>query len=219
MVRVSKSNSSSVSVPPVSVSVSVPPVVASEKKSRKQTKSTTTAVEPAPVVAQVTPAVPDNEVVAPVIEEDALTTKLSEFSVKLHQTISLLTALKADYKVLSKSVEKTQKQALKKSSHKRKLAINRAPSGFVKPAKITKELASFLGISNETLIARTEVSKLINQYIRAHNLQDKDNGRKILPDEKLTVLLNLKPADPPLTYFNLQRFMKHHFIKESTDSA
>jgi chromatin remodeling complex protein RSC6 len=58
------------------------------------------------------------------------------------------------------------------------------------------------------------VSKEINRYIREHSLQDKTNGRKIIPDDKLTTLLKLKEGDE-LTYFNLQRFMKHHFIKET----
>ena len=62
-------------------------------------------------------------------------------------------------------------------------------------------------------MARTAVSKEINQYIRANNLQDKDNGRKINPDAKLTQLLKLTSADE-LTYFNLQRFMKNHFMKK-----
>jgi chromatin remodeling complex protein RSC6 len=61
-------------------------------------------------------------------------------------------------------------------------------------------------------MARTEVSKEINAYIRANKLQDKDNGRKIIPDAKLSTLLKTQPSDE-LTYFNLQRFMKHHFIK------
>jgi chromatin remodeling complex protein RSC6 len=84
----------------------------------------------------------------------------------------------------------------------------------VKPTRITNELATFLGKSHGTLIARTEVSREINKYIRANSLQDKSNGRKIIPDEKLSALLNIS-AEDELTYFNLQRFMKHHFIKES----
>ena len=44
------------------------------------------------------------------------------------------------------------------------------------------------------------------------NLQDKNNGRKINPDEKLRNLLGVKPEDE-LTYFNLQKYMSPHFIK------
>ena len=61
-------------------------------------------------------------------------------------------------------------------------------------------------------MARTEVTRDINTYIRSHNLQDKANGRKINPDNKLASLLKLTDKDE-LTYFNLQRYMSPHFTK------
>ena len=61
-------------------------------------------------------------------------------------------------------------------------------------------------------MARTEVTREINAYIREHKLQDKDNGRKINPDAKLLKLLKLKKGDE-LTYFNLQKYMSPHFAK------
>jgi chromatin remodeling complex protein RSC6 len=56
------------------------------------------------------------------------------------------------------------------------------------------------------------VTREINKYIRSHNLQDTNNGRKINPDTKLQTLLKLTQADE-LTYFNLQRYMSPHFHK------
>jgi upstream activation factor subunit UAF30 len=61
-------------------------------------------------------------------------------------------------------------------------------------------------------MARTAVTRDINSYIRANNLQDSDNGRKINPDTKLASLLKLTKEDE-LTYFNLQRYMSPHFFK------
>ena len=61
-------------------------------------------------------------------------------------------------------------------------------------------------------MARTEVTHEINSYIRAHKLQDPENGRRILADAKLRKLLKLK-KDDELTYFNLQRYMSPHFAK------
>ena len=62
-------------------------------------------------------------------------------------------------------------------------------------------------------MARTDVTREINQYIRAHNLQDKDNGRKINPDKQLAQLLKLEDSSIDLTYFNLQKYMGPHFPK------
>ena len=67
-------------------------------------------------------------------------------------------------------------------------------------------------------MARTDVTRDINKYIRANNLQDKENGRKINPDSKLTTLLKLKTTDE-LTYFNLQRYMSCHFAKAAPKEA
>jgi chromatin remodeling complex protein RSC6 len=43
-------------------------------------------------------------------------------------------------------------------------------------------------------------------------LKDKTNGRIIHPDAKLTALLKIS-SNNELTFFNLQSYMKHHFIK------
>jgi len=127
--------------------------------------------------------------------------------------------LKCDFKTLEKSVSRELKAAQKISSKRAKRAGNRQPSGFVKPTRISDELATFLGKTIGTEMARTDVSKEINAYIRANDLQRKDNGRFIVPDQKLTKLLKLT-AEDELSYFNLQRFMKPHFIKnEASVSA
>jgi chromatin remodeling complex protein RSC6 len=104
------------------------------------------------------------------------------------------------------------KFALKISNRKNKRSGNRKPSGFVRPTLISEELAEFLSVPSGTEMARTDVSKEINNYIRLNSLQDKSNGRQINPDDKLRVLLNVA-VDETLTYFNLQKYMKHHFIK------
>ena len=85
-------------------------------------------------------------------------------------------------------------------------------SDNVKSTRISDELASFLGKTAGCEMARTEVTRDINQYIRANSLQDKTNGRKINPDSKLASLLKIKNGEK-LTYFNLQRYMSPHFAK------
>ena len=120
--------------------------------------------------------------------------------------------MKGDFKTLEKCVSREMKAAQKASSKRAKRAGNRQPSGFVKPTRISDELAKFLGKTVGTEMARTDVSKEINAYIRANNLQRPDNGRFIVPDAKLTTLLKLG-KDDELSYFNLQRYMKPHFIK------
>ena len=83
-------------------------------------------------------------------------------------------------------------------------------SGFAKPVRISAELCEFLGVSPGTLMARTEVTLKINQYIKDHNLQNAENVRHIDPDEKLNAILNSE-EEGPVTFFNLQARIKHHF--------
>ena len=130
---------------------------------------------------------------------------------------SQLTAVTSQVRSLSKRAERELKQAQKAGRKKRKSG-NRAPSGFVKPTKISVELATFLGKAKGTEMARTEVTREINSYIRAHKLQDPANGRRILADAALRKLLKLKKSDE-LTYFNLQRYMSPHFAKATKKLA
>lgn len=167
----------------------------------------------APVVAAPAPVVAAAPVANEVVEEtNGIQQKLNEFSAKLQQISSIFSSMKGDFKTLEKVVSRELKAAAKASSKRAKRAGNRAPSGFVKPTRISDELAQFLGKEVGTEMARTSVSKEINAYIRANNLQRPDNGRFIVPDAKLTTLLKIG-KDDELSYFNLQRYMKPHFIK------
>jgi len=153
------------------------------------------------------------------LENDAQVVEKSvEFLAKLQQLGLLISSLKTEYRVLEKQWTRELKTAQKQSSKRKRKAGNRAPSGFVKPTRISDELAKFLEKPSGSEMARTEVTRDINKYIRTHNLQDKENGRKINPDTKLATLLKLKKTDE-LTYFNLQRYMSPHFAKASKDAT
>jgi chromatin remodeling complex protein RSC6 len=207
MVRTTKAEKQTVA-PVATAPVENVVVEAAPKKTKKSSASTASA---APVPAPV----PEPVAAAPESTESTIFEKLAEYGAKIQQVSNLLSTLKSDYKTLEKIVVREIKAAQKSSSRRKKTSSgNRAPSGFVKPTLISDELAKFLGKSSGTEMARTEVSKEINAYINSNNLKDQKNGRIIHPDSKLTVLLNVKPGDE-LTYFNLQKYMKHHFIKKT----
>jgi hypothetical protein len=198
-----------------SVKVAEPSVkVAKAKKTKVEAEPVQTT--PAPVSTTVTPV---QQVVAAVEEttavedvEASIAAQSVEFMAKLNQLSSMIATLKTEYRSIEKKWARELKIAQKSSSKKKKRAGNRAPSGFVKPTKISDELAKFLEKPTGTEMARTDVTREINKYIRSHNLQDVGNGRKINPDQKLQTLLKLKKTDE-LTYFNLQRYMSPHFQK------
>jgi upstream activation factor subunit UAF30 len=186
------------------------PVVAAAPaaKAKKAVVKTEAVAAPAPAPAPVVAAAPD----AAVEMDSSLVEQSGEFLVKLQQLGALINALKTEYRTLEKKWTRDLKVAQKQSSKRKRKAGARAPSGFVKPTRISDELASFLAKPSGTEMARTEVTRDINKYIREHNLQDKANGRQINPDTKLASLLKVAKTDV-LTYFNLQRYMSPHFAK------
>ena len=143
---------------------------------------------------------------------DEFDAKCTEFYSKLQELTSSISTIRSEFKSIEKIWAKRLKTATKTNFKKKKKSGNRAPSGFVKPTKISEELALFLNKPVGTEMARTEVTREINLYIRANKLQDTTNGRKINADQKLSELLHL-PSEDELTYFNLQKYMSVHFPK------
>jgi chromatin remodeling complex protein RSC6 len=144
-------------------------------------------------------------------EHNTITSGFSDFITKFQSMLASFNSLKTELRTLEKMTVKQLKVAEKLNNRKRRKG-NRAPSGFVKPSLISDELAKFLDKPCGTEMARTDVTREINKYIRANNLQDKSNGRKINPDKPLTELLKVSDS-VELTYFNLQKYMGPHFPK------
>merc|ERR1711871_1261350 len=163
MVRTTKSEKSS---------APVENIVVEKKKSSKKEKAPAPA--PEPVVED-----------APEVSGDSVASKLGDYSAKLQQLANLFASLKSDFKTLEKTVSRELKNAQKNSQKKRKVSANRQPSGFVKPTRISDELAAFLGKTVGSEMARTEVSKEINLYIRERSFKIR------IMEERSTLMLLL----------------------------
>jgi len=198
------------------VAAPVPTSVDAAPKEKKVKAVKAPKAESAAVVSESVVATEEQGVVAPAESEAPLAELSVEFSAKLQQLSLNISSLKSEFRALEKKWARELKIAQKQNSKHKRKAGNRAPSGFVKPTRISDELAKFLDKPSGTEMARTEVTRDVNKYIRTNNLQDKDNGRKINPDSKLAALLKLKKTDE-LTYFNLQKYMSHHFAKATKD--
>ena len=225
MVKATKTKTSTPAVEsvvtPVVESVSVAPATKTPKTkapkakaSQEETKSTSTSTPtPTPITASTPTPTPTDAAPETAEAEAPLAEQSIEFLAKLQQVSVLLSSLKADFRALEKRQARELKAAQKQGSRRKRKAGNRAPSGFVKPTRISDELASFLGKDKGSEMARTEVTRDINVYIRQNALQDASNGRKINPDDKLATLLKFDKSKDELTYFNLQKYMSCHFAK------
>ena len=197
------------------------PAAAAPAAAVKVAKAPKESKTPAPVPAVVPADVPaDVSADVPVVPstESVIASQFASISSKLQQVVAFAATLRSELRALERHAVKEIRTAQKASAKKRRKVGNRAPSGFVKPTLISKELSEFLGKTDGSEMARTEVTREINAYIRNNNLQDKENGRRINPDTKLKSLLKLKKGEE-LTYFNLQRYMSPHFATAKTTAA
>ncbi|GBG78306.1 hypothetical protein CBR_g26336 [Chara braunii] len=81
-------------------------------------------------------------------------------------------------------------------------------SGFSKPLPISQSLIDFLGTGVKQL-ARSQVVKEMWQYIKTNNLQDPNDKRKILCDQKLKRLLKCDSFNG----FGMTKLLSPHFLK------
>ena len=207
-----KTTKTSKSTPAAAKSAAAASPAAAKPKAEKASASK----KKEPVVEAAAP-VATEEVAPAVVEASNVSIEFSGFMTKLQALGGLISTLKTEFRALEKKASRELKSATKAGKRKRKTG-NRSPSGFVKPTLISDELASFLGKTKGTEMARTEVTREINAYIRANQLQDKTNGRRINADTKLSSLLKLNSGEE-LTYFNLQRYMSPHFAKSPAAAA
>ena len=165
--------------------------------------------------APVKPAAPAAAPASPAPETVEAVEVVDPFTVLEEKLAFLAAALKEVQAQLK--VAKKQNDAYRRTqdrlNNKRKNAKS-APNGFAKPTKISDELCDFLKAPKNSEKARTDVTKAIHTYVQEKKLSDPTNKRIILAhkDETLKKLLGVTDKDS-VTYFNLQRYLKKHFLK------
>jgi upstream activation factor subunit UAF30 len=115
-----------------------------------------------------------------------------------------------------KGLKKQSKKILNKQQRSKKvLKADRKPHGFAVPSAVSDELCQFMGCEVGSLVARTDVTKKLTEYIQTHKLQNPENKRQIVPDETLQNLLGEEAKDAYLTHFTIQKYMNQHFPKDT----
>lgn len=205
-----------VAAPVVAAPATSAPVAEVKKAARKAPApaSASVAAVAAPVATPVVAPAADAAtaavaaVPATTLDEDlksVLTTLTS-----LRETVS---SMITEVKRLDKRVHREIKDARRRKRRVPKEGeegVKRGPSIFEIPTKVTDELNRFLGHPAGTLISRSNVTKQLNNYVKEKNLKVKHD---IQPDAALRKLLQVPEADQ-LTYFNLQKYLNKHYIKE-----
>lgn len=146
---------------------------------------------------------------------DVLAVTFATVFAKIAVGVAKFKEITADLKTLQKDTARIAKESVRRP---RRVADPTAePSGFRKPVGLSPEMAAFVGVDLDAKVSRNNVTKAVTTYIKAHNLQDTPDKRVILPDDNLRALLGIDGQK--LTYFNLQSFLKKHFLKTDTPVA
>ena len=133
-------------------------------------------------------------------------------------------SLTIEMKALTKDVNKLR--VSKVGGKKQKRVVNpdvpRKLGALEKPVPITEELAEFLGLTKGEMYSRQQITQGVNKFVKDNDLQNPENRRYILLESEAGLKLKalLRDPDQPLTFFNIQRYLKVHYPKvESTEST
>ena len=195
---------------PVAAAVAAPVVAAPVAKGKKAAA--------APVAAA--PVVASTEVAAPVVavaevEEVRLEAEAKSITARLLAVRETVSELISEAKRLEKKAAKVQKLADKRRRRKAPVEGEEGKpariSIFQIPTAISPALCAFMGRAAGSKESRSNVTKFITTYVKEKNLKDKHD---IKGDAALLKLLNLK-AEDKLSYFNLQKYLNVHYLKEA----
>jgi len=155
------------------------------------------------------------EEVEPLVRQLGLMAELLETLAKTSK--SLTTEMKA----LTKDVNKLRLSKVGKKQKQKRVVDPDTPrklGALEKPVPISDELAEFLGLTKGEMYSRQQVTQGVNKYVKDNDLQNPENRRYILLESEAGLKLKalLRDPDQPLTFFNIQRYLKVHYPKADT---
>ena len=194
------------------------PAPAAPAKAPKAAKKATASKAEVVVPVAAAPAT----TAAPAQSSDALLSSLTE---QLKALSTEFTSRVRDAVRATQEAAKAAKKEARDSKKKRRVdpatmtpeqkaawEARRANNAFLKQKALSPELAAFMGIKAGEKRSQTEVTKFISEYVKSHNCYDPTFKRRIIPNAALAKLLRVDDKTE-VTYLNLQKFLKVHFVK------
>ena len=188
------------------------PVVETPKKVVKKVTATAAAE---PVVAAPVTTTTTTTIETPAAAETSFADEVASLQKELK---AVRDAASAALDVLKRVVKRAAQDVKEARKNKRRARAEpaegevRKPSNFEIPVPITDELSAFLGGGKNNKMSRAQVNSAIHKYIKDKNLS---TGQVVTPDPALRKLLGVAESDN-LTIFNIQTYMKRHYIKPAT---
>lgn len=144
------------------------------------------------------------------IELDKVSSRVHNIHEHLRTVKSLMTEIMRDITwielTLDRHVAKVEES----------VSSSRQPTGLAVPINISGELCEFMHVPLCSKVSRVDVTRAVHSYIKTNELQDQTNKKVILPD---AVLGNILQTTDPVPYLMLQRYLKHHFLKNAEQKS
>jgi len=138
--------------------------------------------------------------------------EMREMEEQLKTVMATVKSVLSNLSSLQKKVAREKKVVDRKMRGKVKKVKdpNAPPTVFEKPVEISPELSEFLGTKKGEKVSRANVTSRVSAYCKESGLQNKSDGRKIVPDSKLSKLLNIQQG-VEMSFFELQKHLKYHY--------
>ena len=104
--------------------------------------------------------------------------------------------------------EKNKDKGVKSAKPVRKGEGGTSTDGLHRALKVSPELEAVIGVKE---VARADAVSKIWEYIRANNLQNPEDKREILADDKLKKVFSDKDK---VTMFEMNKHLSNHLSKE-----
>jgi len=151
------------------------------------------------------------------VEIDPMVKQLNQMMENLDSLAKLSKVLNIEMKALSKDVNKLRTIKLGKGAKRVKKPVDpdspRKLGALERPVSISAELSTFIGLTPGEDVSRQVVTQKINKFVKDNDLQNPENRRYILLASEAGLKLKalLRDPDQPLTFFNIQRYLKPHY--------
>lgn len=146
--------------------------------------------------------------------------KMAERIAEVNTAFNDLKTAQDNYQKSVKKLNTTFESQLKKEQKQaNKPKKERKACGFAVAVAVSDAMCEFMEVEKGTLIARTDITKKLNAYIKANTLENPENRQQILPDEKLWKILGEDAKGANITHFTIQKYINGHFIKKSAAVA
>lgn len=134
----------------------------------------------------------------------------------LDQVFNLLTQLTTEVSHLRKETRKIKNKLDDPDGEKAEKRRNNPNNGFNRQRVVSEKMRDFLGMGPDETISRTDGTRRVFAYVRENNLKHPDNGKRIMPDEKMQYFLGVA-ADTDVSFSNIQKYLSPHYLRAASD--